>query len=541
VSETGSTPQSTDGTWSPSEVHSRATAARQLVLRSYERSALTIDEYAEIVIAYAESPEETVRRRLTRRRLDVLRDAWGPLLKASFEGWTTPAVQDAVLGPGRDHLDLSRNPAKRIWHDLSVLYTSPAERSTAPAANGEAYNKILRRTGFDVFWPVVEELAQACNEVLVWPDVITVGGRKIPRHRYATGDVFSIVATDRDPCIIEAVVIHDEWRDTAGQKWKQWKIWTEDWHAVYERDTDTGMLRRADVVEDGAADNPFGMLPQHLIRIKPWQDTILDATSGEDIVDGTLYGGESQQFIRYHQKMSGFKQAAVTGADLDEMPQQMLDPGAVFRIQGVDASLTIVDWQLNLKAAQDVMDADELRLAASVGINPEKYKRTASYQSGFGARLSERPLELLRASMVPVFDEAEAAYYRAACKVWAAHGIEGAPDPDAEFRVKHAPYQFPEDPGAQLDLEAKELALFQADYVELVKRRRPELTDAQALELIRTRGVNIEEVQRMKVAHNVPGNMMNESADAEANGAMGPVVRDASRPGSQPGEANSEE
>lgn len=546
MSGTGSTPQASDATWSPSAVHSRATMARQVVLRSWEKSALTVDQYAKIVVDFAESAEERQRRQLTRRRLDILRDAWGPLLKASFENWTTDPVQDAVLGVGRDHLDLSRNPAKRIWHDCAVLYTAAPTRSTEPPEAGNRYSEILEGTKFNLFWSVVETLLQTCNEVLVWPDVIEVGGRKLVRHRYATGDSFAILVTDRDPNVLECVCIHDEWRDSAGRFHKQWKLWTDDWHAVYEVDPDSkdGELRRADIVEEDAPDNPYGVIPHHLLRRVEWQDITLDATSGEDVVDGTLRGGEGQLFLRYHAKMSGFKQGVLTGLDFEgPQPQQMLDPGAVLRFQGNAVNFSLVDWELDLKSTQDVLDTDELRLAASRGINPEKYKRTASYQTGFGARLSERPLELLRSSMVPIFAEAEAAYYRNACIVWAAHKLDGAPSNDAKFAIKHAPYQFPEDPGQQLDLEAKELSLLQADHVELTQRRRPELTDEKAEELIRKRGERIAEVQKLKVKMNIPADMTKESASAEANGAEGPIVRDGKKPpipGSQPGKPNSE-
>jgi hypothetical protein len=541
---TGSTPQSADGTWDTSLVSSRLSMARQVVLRSYESSALDLEQYASMAIAYAESPAERKRRALTRRRLDLLRDSWGPLLKAKFENWTSPPVQDAVLGEGRDHIDTSRNPAKRIWQELAVLYTAPPARTTTPPASGELYNKTLRRTGFEQFWKTAEVLVQACNEVLVWPDVITLSdGRKMPIHRMAVGDGFSLIGSDRAPGLLDAIVIHDEWTDLGGNAHKQWHLWTDDWFASFEVGERTtpndekatrisgpggGYVRlvRVDKDVDGNAANPYRRIPHVLIRRMAWQDNLLDVTSGEDVVDGTICGGVAQLFLRYHQKMSGFKQPCVVGQDLDtDSRQQILDPGATLKYIGHGISMQVIDWQLDLKSAQSVIDADELRLAASKGINPENYKRTANYQTSTGARLSERPLERLRAEMAPVFDEAEAAYYRSACTVWDKHGID-APDPDADLKVSFCPMKFPEDPLRQLEVEAKEVALMLADYVTLLKRRYPELTDDQAMDLIRRHGENIEEVQSMKVNHNIPNDPMKESLSAEENGRMGPAVRD---------------
>lgn len=534
MTTTGSTPQVLDTLWPRDSVHLR-TQAQQLVLTSYERSSMTLLQYAEAVIKYAESGPEVARRAASRKRVAMLRDAWGPLLKAAFENWTTPAVQMAVMGANRDHMDLSHNPAKNIWGELSVTYKLPPVRTTPEKLeDGVRYVELLNRdSDFNLFCQVVEVLLEACNEVLIWPDVIErADGTKSIKHRYATPDQFSLVVLEEDPTELEAIIIIDEYTTLGGQIKKCYRLWTPAWHAQFERGTD-GLERTGFVAPgpdtapevDNTADNPYGRFHMQLVRLTDWGDTLLDATTGEDLVDLTIHGGIERALYRYMQKMSGFKTGVAVGQSIDNPPQQLLDPGAIIRIE-TDGTFQVVDWSVSLKDRLDCMMSDEVAAAASRGINPERYKKTGNYQSGFGARMSERGLAELRAKRSSIFARVEARYKEAACVVWAAHGIEDVPDPAIKLEVKHAPLEYPEAPLDQLQVEEKELSIGLQSQVTLVQRRNPEWTEKQALDFVRKNLEVIAEVNDLKTKRNIPNNPETQGADAEANGMMGPAVRD---------------
>jgi len=535
---------------------SARTQAKQLVMTALERSSLTIDEYAEKVIAFAETGDQVARRAAVRQRVDVLRDAWGPQLKASLKNWTVPEVYKQVVGDEEDHLDLMDNPAKRVWTELGVLYTSPPRRTTKSGKdNGDRYNDLIKDTDppFPVYWQMVEELLQACNEVLIWPDVVTdMDGNKTKYNRYATGDTLTLVTTDKDT--LECILIHDERKDPlTNETRKIYKLWTAKWHAVYESGVDKQgqtIIRRVGQVpeartpeeeEDDGYSNPYGGWVHYLIRRRPWQDTIFDSTSGADLMDGTIRGGEARQFFRYNQKMHGYKMLAATGhIDEQAIEQQIMGAAHLLRIPGADVSTQVLDWQINMKDAQSVLEDDELRLAASRGIGPERYKRK-SYNTGVGARQAERPLAELRTKMAPIMIAAENAYFKAAASVWSAHGVDGVHDPDDEMIIDYAPLAYQEDPKQQLEIEKSEVALGLESPVTLLQRRRPELSREQAKEAIQKTMDEIAWFNDMKVQHNVPSDPSNESASAEVNGAMGPVVRDGvTPPGSPPGQAEAQ-
>jgi hypothetical protein len=601
-------------------VHSEA---RQLVLKSYEASVITFDEYAQRIIDMVEHPDEQKRRKAVGRRRLFLKDAQSPLVVAAFEATHKEEICDRALGEERDNIDLSDNPAKRIWGELAVLYRGPATRWTEPVKPpkepeapepepqpapkpqvidlsgkrsgkmerfrkevdeaeqdsqkppppekpklpppvpedkpGELYRELLKE-GDDInqFWATVEEELQACNEVLVWPTVIeTSDGEKELQHKYACGDTFSLVTTEADRSLIECIVIHDEWEDEKGRIQKKWKLWTDKWHGVFTYDEEGNLIRTdqvrddlKEVDEDPAEDensrNPYGRLIHHLVRRRKWQDKLTDTTSGEDLVSGTIRAGVARQDFRYKQKMSGWKQIVVTG-NADALPEQLLDPGVILRIPGHDVDATVVDWDMNLKEEQEVMERDELRLASSRGINPENYKSTANYQGGQATRRAERPLKELRVRMAPTFWKAESTHGGNVCLVAQAHALvdeDNIPDHAyirKQLQTQHAPIDYADDPKDQVSLEKEELGMMLTDHVELMQRRYPELSQAQALSRLRRHGRIIAEIQRLKTTHNIANNPATESASAEANGEEGPIVRDsATPPGSPPGKPSGE-
>jgi hypothetical protein len=533
MTTTGSTAQSADTNWSADLISAR-TNAQQIVKASYESSVITFEEYAERVIHYAESDTERNRRTLIDRRLRVLRDSWGPLLKQAFGNWVTPEIAELVLGAGRDHVDISRNPAKHIWQELAVLYKLPPKRFTDNVKDGEKYNALVADTDFNMWWQLVELLLVACNEVVIWPDVITRGGKKLIKHRAAVGNVLSAIPIDADPTEIECWLVIDEYQDLEGAEHTRYRLWTDRWHGEFQKG-EKGDLERSDRIDpklygaDGEGDftvtNPYGEIPQVRIRLTPWPDLVWDITTGEDLIDLTLHNGIDRAFYRYLQKVGGFKQGVATG-DFDKQEKQLLDPAYMIKLQGENARFSVVDWQLDLKARLECMEREELAAAASKGINPERYKRTASYQTSFGARLAERGLAEYRIRNAPILERAEREYYRKLCIVAKAHGIDNIPNPDTKLEVMHHSISFPDDPKSQIEVDKLEIAMGLESPKTVLAKRHPEWTENEVEQQLKANMDEIAKFNEMKARANVPEDPTNQSASAEINGAMGPIVRD---------------
>jgi hypothetical protein len=204
-------------------------------------------------------------------------------------------------------------------------------------------------------------------------------------------------------------------------------------------------------------------------------------------------------------------------------------------MEGRNLTLQIVDWQTDMKAKQDCQMADETAAAASRGINPEHYKRTANYQPAGGARSANRGLAEWRARSAMIMGRAEKSYKRALCIVADKHGIDDVPNPDVELEVKYAPLEYPEDPAAQVDVDVKRVGLGLDSQVTLIQREHPEWSEEDAREALEKRMDDIAWVAEQKATRNVPNDVTNESRTAEQNGETGPAVRDGQpQPGATP-------
>ena len=523
MAQTGSTAQTLGATWDRSMVSTGR--AVQLVRTSYEASGVDIEDYAHALIENAESPAERARRAAARRRLDILHDAHGALIKAALKNWLTPSVYYAVVGANEDHIDISRNPAKRIWEEMASLYNRPPKRS---AKSGfKKFSALVKGTRFDLFWRDVELALQACNQVLIWPEVITrPDGERAVKHRYACPDTFSVVASPDDPTELEALVLIDQWVDLAGEGRKRYILWTHDWHGQWESNKGGRVTRtgRIEPVEDEGIDpdaNPYGRMVHTLISRGYTNDSLLDQTSGEDLVNLTVGNGERRCILRYTEKMSGFKQLIAHGASVDKPPQQLLDPGAVGMVTVSDGGVKVVDWQVDIEKQQRVYDRDEERAAASRGINAQTYKSTGDYQSAVQARGSERGLAERRIGEAPIWQDAERVYAQALALVARVHGMESPPPDDIELEVQHAPVEYPTDPREQAELDKTRISLGLESAVTICQREHPEWTPEQCEKFIETNLDVTAKINDMKTRHNVPDNPETDGRAAEVNGQMG--------------------
>ncbi len=549
MADTGSTGQALDTTF-PRQYVSARTQAEQVLWRSYELSSITLEEYAAKMVAASKLVGEVDRRVSTDRRVKMLRDEWAPLLKAYFINWVTDAVRKAVLGKADDHMDISRNAFKHITRELSVAYKSPALRSTPKSPkDGERYNELLKGTGFDLFWQQVERHVEACNDVLIWPDVVTIDGKKQIRHRWCVGNRATVITLDEEPTIPEGVLFIDQFRTMEGDVRVLYNLWTDRWHAQFAEGADgleqTGYVD-PDIppAKDGGSANPYGVLPFIPIHKNRWQDTFWDITTGEDLVDLTLNVGVAKLFYNYMRKMSGFKQLIAWGDSVDRTPQMLLDPAAVAKIV-TSGGIEIADWTIDLGAYLECMEREELAKAAALGINPERYKQKQSHQNAHAAALSERGLAEIRMHKMLALQDAEQRYYRMCCIVWAAMSIEDVPDKDAELEVIHAPIWYPSDPKAQSELDSADISRGLESPVTIWMKRHPGATEEEAEAAIKKNMEQTAKVQAMKVTHNMPKNPETESLSAEENGGQGgrPIedadgVNMQSPPGAAPGKPN---
>jgi hypothetical protein len=289
-----------------------------------------------------------------------------------------------------------------------------------------------------------------------------------------------------------------------------------------------------------AGKNPYGVIPQIHIRTDPASEELLDYTSGEDLVHLTLRMGEERLFYRYLQKMGGFKQLAALGPEAEEtQEQQLLDPGSLLKLPTERAQ--VVDWTVPLKERLECMNIDELSAAASRGINPQRFRHSADYQTTFGARRADRGLIERRTRSAEIWRPAECQYRDRLCLVARVHGVSDVPTTAARLDVDFAPPFEAEDPNTQTAVDTADVAMGLASAISILMRRNPDWTEEQARRTLEKNMTDTAWVNEMKATRQIPDDPRNQSRQAEIDGASGPEKRDAPKSAAGAGEEIADE
>lgn len=538
-------------TLTPSFLREHATSARrlsaveQLVAMSYEASALDALDYGRECVRLAQSNAERTRRQAMARRRAIVEDNWRDLVYSDLKTRLRAELHSYVMGPHGEYCDISRNPAKNIWQETAVLYKSPAARETpAKPDDAELYRRLTRGTKFNSFWAAVEYELPVYNDLVIWPTVVELRGRRVLRHNKAAGDTVTAIYDPELGGQAEpyALVFVDSWSDGTRAR-ERYFWWTPQWRAIFDDDADLTRLDQqtlAPIDDDDknapSFDNPYGRMIFTYLHVDPHRASFWNQTSGEDLIGLTLKTARQQTQTADLFNRSGHKQIVATGTSIRQGEKTLLDTGALIKVLGDGVSAQLVDWTIDFESRQRVIDNDEARAAASYGINPERLRKT-SYQTAEGARLTERPLEERRAKTREPFCDAERDYRRdliRVCEVDRPDGVEELPDPNVWMEVTHAPIAYPGDPKQQLDVDAAEISLGIISPVEVIQRRYPGISRDEALKRLRDNLQDAAEVARIKQQFNMADDPRNRGADDEQNGRRGPEVRDGQTDSGQP-------
>jgi DnaJ-domain-containing protein 1 len=448
---------------------------------------------------------------------------------------TEETLQNAILGKNGEFADISRNPAQDIWNELAVLYKQPAKRTTpTDEQQGDLYKSLLRWSDFHPFWQQVEVELAAFNDLLIYPTVRKRRGRQVLQHNVAAGDTVSVffdyemVGNASEPVV--AVFFKHYLED--GNPRTNYSVWTKSWAMDFAGEQgwpriDEDGTKIDDEADDGDLHEAYGgEWPFVFVHKNATQGDFWDQTSGERLVDLTLKVGRRQTDDDYQWFRSRFKQLLVIGERIKHADKSLHDISAFLKILGQGISAQVVDWQVDSKAHQDTINGEEIRAAASYGINAERLRRT-SYQTAEGARLSERGLTERRERFEPIFARIEDEYYWLCCATAQAHNMPAVPNPDAELEVIFAPIEYVGDPLAQLEVDEKRTKIGYQSIVDGILAEHPSWTRAQALDYLKRNLEELAEVQKLKQAAAVPENdLANRSLIDEREGAKGPIARD---------------
>ena len=491
--------------------------ARARAILTGDTPTTSLDTYAAAAIEFASSPEERDRRAAARQRWAMLNDAWEPLVIASIRADHQPATADAQLGAhGQERADISRNAFARIVEELAVSYDVPALRETKPPEALAAYEALFPPGMLDLFWPEVDRKLNGMNTVILSAGIID----GLLRPRVYDGSNMSVIVGD-DPTVADAMVFVDA-VVSHGQRVTEYEIYADPrrvgtaWYGVYQRVGDLGPIVR---IDDGDGLHGFAGLPGMRLTRYPIEADYWNASPGADLVCATITLGRNATKTNYLRKMQGFKQIAAVGQTINPLPQQLLDPGSIVKFTGEGVDIRILDWQIDFGQLDSSDERLELRAAASRGINPSRYV-AADTRTAEGMRRGDDGRNQRRAKMALIYRPGEQAF---ADLMLEFATLNQMPDVPATFdlTVLHAPTQMAEDPLAQQQLDAQNLTLGVTPITEIVRRKYPDMDEAEALAYVMANIEQWAEVAEVKTKRNVPDDPTKRSASDVANGEQG--------------------
>jgi hypothetical protein len=413
---------------------------------------------------YLENDAEVQRRARMARRIDFYRDRCRHHINAMLDDifrnakvkeWRKRFVPYAGF----------QNISMRVTRETSSVYSEPALRTvkTDPAKN---YSKLQRRARMDRRMRHVNRLGNLTNNVLIWPDVRNGD----PKLHVVTQDHFWAIADPNDPTTAVGYVIDKKPRGVVPVHSTGPHYLGIDGQTFFRLDSHFRLI------EGSRYPHNVGRLPVVLYSREESEESILDAHSGEDLIDAHLSIALLNILMLKAQK-AGTRQPVFSG-DLSTTPlDQAMDEESALQLgEGVTAQTLdlTADPETYIKAGRAVIK----QIAANRGIPESVFDLSYQATSGFEIELKRAGLMEVRHDQMLDFQMVEEELVEVNAAVLSAARHPLAFDPEG-FAIDFGEIEI-QDPSSRLDYYAKAEGLDLMTREEMLQRMEPE-TDADEI------------------------------------------------------------
>jgi hypothetical protein len=406
------------------------------------------------------SDEKWKRRQAMRLRLRLYRDAYEADIVALIDQiFTHPEVKkqrerlvEVVMG---------QNVTKRIVQEVASLYDQPARRSFDSESETERWRELEQELELHDVWQEAHHLTFLCNEVLMW--LVDIDGEK--SMRVVTPDAFDVVPHRKDPLRPVAVVLDvapPALPDTfSRERVPFWEVW-DDVEVTELNASGTWISTHS---------HGLGRVPGVLLHRKKPVDTILDGTSGKDIVSAhqaviflTLAAmqlgisqGEKQPYVR------GNLSSIAADQPLDGQTPIALPP---------ETEIGVIDLKTDPEHYLVMLRHHVASVAHTYGMSYEQFtfSETADTASGKAYEVRRQRLTELRREQ------------RRRAQTHEPQVAELLGFDRAEMRTDFAEVATPADAAEEVDLLDKRMKKGLDSPIEFMMRKDPDLDRARAKE-----------------------------------------------------------
>ena len=471
--------------------------------------------------------DEQYRREKIRQRVRLYRDDYQDILRVHIAAiFNEPAVRQRLEGliplVGGSSLIkriadelarplYARTPIRRVLTDGDLAPSSVEEaKRGAPSPAQQAWNGLIREMDLDDRMDLVARLLTPCNTVSLFARYVDGVGMTLD---VITPDMRTVIPDPRIPTRPLAIV-YDSAFDQDGKPIK-YVCWDDKRYFSFSPD---------EVLIEGPTVHDYGLIPIiEVHRHGRWGDYD-DATTGEDLVSASIFSMIMDLIVAKKLKTQSHIQLAFQG-DTDGLSKdQITDEESILTIHGAGTLFPInleSDPSVILKAKETV----ETMVAASYGISRDRLNQKTG-DVGEDVGLKERVSEMAR-----VLHKAEQDIFRVTKAISREHPeYRGKIPDDATLVVDLGQVHNRVDRKTQLEVRETEKHHGIRSSVDDVLEDNPEFGGDRVLALAYLEEKASEQaiVVARQRALNMPkdANIEEPGQDAEANGAMGPKVRD---------------
>ncbi len=397
---------------------------------------------------------------------------------------------------------------KRVVDEVCrPVYAQAPRRIVTPPLGQTIYRALGEEMDINGMLDLVCRLVLACNDVFLF--LRSVGGRVV--LDVITGAMLSVISDPDDPGRALGIV-YDRLVKTALGTTKSYVIWDGE---MYAEMSASGQPLTA------PTPHGLGRLPfVEIHRRARWSGRYWDTTSGNDLVAATVQVCLINALLLKLHRSQSHRQIWHTSGQGGQLPvAQILDEDSCLSAEG--GQFGVLDLQSSPQHYLATKEAIETTVAANYGISRDRLNQKGG--AGEDVALNERTAEIMMTMRRAELDLFEVAKLVSA---------------------QHPRLQLPSDATMRLDFGALQHRLGRKDVLEIretemrqggrsnytgVLEDNPEIeTTEEARELVvqfaRERAEYVQLMRALNVATDATSSAPGQSA--QANGAMGPAVRD---------------
>lgn len=423
---------------------------------------------------------ERARQREAENWLNFYNDDNEALIKEKLKELFHPQNYDRLYY----HVNQSQNILKRVVKETSMIYKGKPSRTLT--VDSPRYEAIKKEVKIDQALKDVNRLVNVINDI-----IIKVGVREGKMvYDIITPDSCIVLQNEDDPTEAEAIIYgvtlkNDPFSDKLNYHY--WNKWGDHYlldgsfriiKAIYDsegKDVDGKDVAKPPYVDKKAKRYTW---PFVFCRRKRPQDAFWNQDTGRDLYNAAVLTSVKMTLFDYYFKTASFKQPYIVGDMINVPNNQILDPLTVFRASGENATVGLLDMQINLDQLKNALIFQINSVINNYGISADQWTLSISEMSGVALKIRNRALLEIREEQLPVYRDIENDLFNVTRIVNNAHFKEKIPE-NAEFSIDFGEITFPEDPKEKLKYQTSLLRAGLISQGEFYQAFRPDVDEEE--------------------------------------------------------------